>query len=137
MALTRGEGQTKGVGIMRILTAILLVILAVTLTLTPAQGHTELRFFESQAELGEWQKANLVESMGEQRCIAEALEMQRRALRDGYQVSFQALFPGRTSIQPDFEWEMVNSTFIGLNMYFFSPTKAYYWKAGNSINGLR
>ena len=114
---------------------LLIALIVLLLGVSPAQGHTELRFFESQDELATWQRANLVEDIGDQKCVAEALEMQRRALRDGYQVSFQAMFYGRW--QGGKEWEMVNSTFIGLNLYFFSPTKAYYWKAGNSINGLR
>lgn len=70
-------------------------LIVLLLGVSPAQGHTELRFFKSQTELATWQKANLVEDKGDQKCVAEALEMQRRAIRDGYQVSVQAIFYGR------------------------------------------
>jgi len=97
----------------------------------------QLKFFESKDELQEWVQANLVEDMGKQRCVAEALEMQRRAIADGYQVGVQALFTGLTE-SVDQEWEMVVSAFTGTgSMYYVWPVSGEIRYTGHSIRGVR
>ena len=96
----------------------------------------QLRFFESKDELQEWVQANLVEDMGSQRCVAEALEMQRRAIADGYQVGVQALFTGLTE-SVDQEWELVVSAFTKSgSMYYVWPTTGMVRYSGQSIKRI-
>ena len=96
-----------------------------------------LRFFEDKAELKEWVQANLVEDMGSQRCVAEALEMQRRAIADGYQVSVQAMFTG-LSEPVEKEWELVVSAFTkDGSMYYVWPVSGMVRYTGHSIREIR
>ena len=92
----------------------------------------EFRPFASKQELIEWLNANKVEDMGVQACAAEALELQKRAFRDGYQMSIQVLSDGRT-IPQDEESGAVNSTIIGKVIYFIDPVEGYVWAAGYAI----
>ena len=90
----------------------------------------ELRFFKNKTELLKWLNKNWVEDMGEYECIPEALELQRRAFRDGYQMSTEALFDGRREFDED--WHMVNSTVIGKDVIFIEPVDEYIWRGGVS-----
>ena len=97
----------------------------------------DLKFFEDKDELQEWVQTNLVEDMGSQRCVAEALEMQRRAIADGYQVAVQALFTGLTE-SVDQEWEMVVSAFTETgSMYYVWPVSGKIRYTGHSIKGIK
>lgn len=94
-----------------------------------------LEHFQSERQLREWVTVNLVPDMGDQRCVAEALEMQRRAYRDGYLMGTQSLFFGRT--EPDNqEWEEVAKAWVGRRLFFIQPVTGQVWPAGHSIKGI-
>ena len=94
----------------------------------------ELRHFRNKAQLLEWLELNWVEDMGEQKCVAEALELQRRAFRDGYQMSTESLFDGRK--EPKYEyWPMANSVVIGNDIFFIESAKKYVWQGGRVASG--
>lgn len=91
------------------------------------------RAFESREQYTEWVLANLVEDMGHTFCVAEALEMQRRAYIQGYQMSTQSLFYGRT--EPDDEqWHEVAKAWIGKKEYAADPVTGQVWQIGHAIN---
>jgi hypothetical protein len=79
---------------------------------------TELKPFESLHTLRLWAWANKVEPMGEDMCMYEAVEMQRRAFRDGYILNVELLREG------DYKSHAVVTAYIDGSfwMYRIEPT---------------
>ena len=95
----------------------------VTKTVYPA----EFRQFESQEELGGWQAKQYPElqELGRQNnwtCVDYALEMQRRAWLDGYQMSAENLIDvgGKTG-------HAICSTWIGDKCIYLEPQSTKNW----------
>jgi hypothetical protein len=88
---------------------------------------TEFRQFESQEELGGWQAKRYLElqELGRQNnwtCVDYALEMQRRAWLDGYQMSAENLIDvgGKTG-------HAICSTWIGDKCIYLEPQSTTNW----------
>jgi len=91
---------------------------------------TEFHQFESQEKLGKWQANHYLElqELGKRNnwiCVDYALEMQRRAWRDGYLMSIETLIDkgGKTG-------HMINSTVIGDDIIFLEPQSTTNWVGG-------
>lgn len=88
---------------------------------------TEFRQFESQKEVGQWQAKNYpdIQEMGKQNnwiCVDYALEAQRRAWLDGYQMSIENLIDegGKTG-------HAICSTWIGDKCIYLEPQSTVNW----------
>lgn len=88
---------------------------------------TEFRQFESQEALGRWQAKHYLElqELGRQNdwtCVDYALEVQRRAWLDGYQMSIENLIDrgGRTG-------HAICSTWIGDKCIYLEPQDTKNW----------
>jgi hypothetical protein len=97
--------------------------------------RTALQFPRDRAELEVLIEKSKVEEMGEQRCVAEAVESVRRAAIAGYLVSWQCRFG--EAVEPEGrEWGTFNSTFIGQTLWFYNPVTGQTWPAGHSIKAV-
>jgi len=88
---------------------------------------TEFQQFKSQEELSKWQAEQYLElqELGKQNnwvCVDYALEMQRRAWLDGYQMSIENLIDkgGRTG-------HAICSTWIGNKCIYLEPQSTKNW----------
>ncbi len=94
----------------------------------------EPRHWRNEVQLARWLELNWVESMGEQKCVAEALELQRRAFRDGYMMSTESLFEGDKAPKDEMYHE-VAATWIGSSKFFIEPVERYTWIGGKRAGG--
>jgi len=95
----------------------------------------DFNFFEDEGELDEWLALNWVDDMGSLMCVSETLELVRRARRDNYYMSADALFRGPSERKYE-DWHMVASTLIGRDLYYIEPVDRYKWKAGHSATPI-
>jgi len=91
---------------------------------------TEFHQFESQEKLGKWQAKHYLElqELGKRNnwiCVDYALEMQRRAWRDGYLMSIETLIDKGSKTG-----HMINSTVIGDDIIFLEPQSTTNWVGG-------
>ena len=91
----------------------------------------QLKPFRSWKELGVWLANNYVKDAVPDRCVDTALELNRRAWQDGYQMSTELWGDGKR------EGHMINSTVIGDEIYFIEPSSAMSWLGGvkKSVTG--
>ena len=83
----------------------------------------ELKPFESWAELSKWQAQNYIKDCASNSCVDCALEMQRRALKDGYLMSTEVV--GQQG-----NLHMICSTVIGNQIIFVDPQGTLSWVGG-------
>ncbi len=76
-----------------------------------------LREFQNQEALGMWQAQNIIERVGGRNCLDYALELQRRAIQDGYQMSIEVI-PNSGGMG-----HVICSTVIGRKIIFLEPQK--------------
>lgn len=84
----------------------------------------QLREFESWHELSVWQANNFIRDAEVGECVDTALELQRRALEDGYLMSTEMWGDGLR------EGHMICSAVIGDKIYFLEPSGTISWLAG-------
>ncbi len=82
-----------------------------------------LQEFQSRAALGEWLAASYISRQDGWVCVDYALEMQRRALKDGYLVSVQLT---DTDLDRVID-HAICATWIGNKCYFFEPQNTTCW----------
>lgn len=85
----------------------------------------ELREFANPGELSKWLARNYLGEHEDWNCVNYALETQRLALVDGYQMSTECLIDkgGKTG-------HMINSTIIGDRVIFADPQTGRSWVGG-------
>jgi len=83
----------------------------------------ELRPFESWKELSQWQSQNYIEDVKFNGCVDAALELQLKALNDGYLMSTEI-----TGTIPNLH--MICSTVIGDQIIFVDPQGNMSWVGG-------
>ena len=88
----------------------------------------ENRLWESKKQLLRWLSKNWVESMGDFMCIPEALELQRRANRDGFQMSLQGLFYGKKAPEGELFHVVASATLVNYDTIFIEPVKQYIYE---------
>ena len=86
--------------------------------------YREPREFGSLEEFRVWVAQNEVTSTREFGCVDDALEMQRKAFRDGYYLSTETL----NENQP--EGHEVVKAWIGNKEYAAEPTNSFVWQIG-------
>ncbi len=88
----------------------------------------ELEPFSSLSELKGWVASNYIKDAIPGRCVDTALELCKRAWRDGYQMSTELWGDGKR------EGHMLCSTVIGDKIYFIEPSTGAVWLAGVKAN---
>lgn len=88
----------------------------------------ELVPFKSLSELKAWVADNYIKDAVPCRCVDTALELCKRAWRDGYQMSTEIVGDGKS------KGHMICSTIIGDKIYFIEPGHTAVWLAGISYD---
>ena len=84
----------------------------------------QLMEFESWHELRVWQANNYIKDAKPDEYVGTALELQRKALADGYLMSIKLWGDGLR------EGHEICATWIGDEKYFLEPTNTISWLAG-------
>ena len=86
----------------------------------------KFRYFESQRELSQWQAEHYLGEVGGWNCVDYALEIQRLALEDRYQMSVELIaIGGYREIN-----HAICSTWIGAQCIFLEPRTTTNWVGG-------